>query len=128
MHPDGGITVTSRAARMTARSFEGAAATVSARRERSAGHDGVVSAPSGSALPIRLRALIGEDAEGNPYLQMMRYAAVASLVAGLLLLVSGVSAGNTTLVVLAVVALLWTGMIQVGWWVVCALVWERAQD
>ncbi|WP_432538046.1 hypothetical protein [Kineococcus arenarius] len=87
-----------------------------------------MSAPSGSALPIRLRALIGEDAEGNPYLQMMRYAAVASLVAGLLLLVSGVSAGNTTLVVLAVVALLWTGMIQVGWWVVCALVWERAQD
>ncbi|WP_432537736.1 hypothetical protein [Kineococcus arenarius] len=87
-----------------------------------------MSTPNGSALPTRLRALIGEDAEDNPYLQMMRYAAVASLVAGLLLLVSGVTVGDTTLVVLAVVALLWTGMIQVGWWVVCALVWERAQD
>jgi Na+/proline symporter len=87
-----------------------------------------VSTPSTSALPTRLRALTGDDAEDNPYLRIMRYAAVASLVAGLLLLVSGVTTSNTSLVVLAVVALLWTGIIQVGWWVICALVWERAQD
>jgi len=86
-----------------------------------------VCAPSGSALPTRFRALIGGDAEGNPYLEVMRYAAVASLVAGLLL-VSAMTSGNTTLVVLAVVALSWTGMIQVGGWVACALTWERAQD
>ncbi|MER7074192.1 hypothetical protein [Terrabacter sp. NPDC000476] len=87
-----------------------------------------MTTPSTSALPIRLRALIEEDAEGNPYLRIMRYAAVASLVAGLLLLVSGVSTGDLALLVLAAVALLWTGVIQVGWWVICALTWERAQD
>ncbi|WP_432573024.1 hypothetical protein [Kineococcus sp. SYSU DK005] len=87
-----------------------------------------MSAPSGSALPTRRRALIGQDTRGNPYLQVMRYAAVAGLVAGLLLLVSGVTSGSTVLVVLAVAALSWTGMVQVGWWVVCALIWERTQD
>ena len=84
--------------------------------------------PRVSALPARLRALAGEDVDGNPYLRIMRFAAVVSLAAGLLLLVSGVSTGDTTLQVLAAVALLWTGTIQVGWWVVCALVWDRTQE
>ncbi|MEW1960386.1 hypothetical protein [Kineococcus sp. NPDC059986] len=81
-----------------------------------------------SGLPSRLRALVGEDARDNPHLRSMRYAAVVGLVAGLLLLVSGVTGGDTALVVLGGVFLLWTGTVQVGWWVVCALAWERAQE
>lgn len=80
------------------------------------------------ALSSQLRALAGDDAEGNPHLRTMRSAAVVGLVAGLLLLVSGVTTGDVALLVLAAVALLWTGVVQVGWWVVCALIWDRAQD
>ncbi|WP_380173238.1 hypothetical protein ACFEMC_02365 [Kineococcus sp. DHX-1] len=80
------------------------------------------------ALSTRLRALAGDDAGANPHLRAMRSAAVVSLVAGLLLLVSGVTTGDVALMVVAGVVLLWTGVVQVGWWVVCALIWERAQD
>lgn len=87
-----------------------------------------MSTPSGSALPLRIRELIGDEAGGNPYLRIMRFAAVAGLVAALLLLVSGMTTGSTPLLVLSVVAFVWTGTVQVGWWVVAALMWERAQD
>lgn len=85
-----------------------------------------MSSPSRTILPLRLRDLVADA--GNPYLQIMRFAAVAGLVAALLLLVSGMTTGSTPLLVLAVVAFLWTAMVQVGWWVVAALVWERTQD
>jgi hypothetical protein len=87
-----------------------------------------VSSPSRTILPLRLRDLVADAGGGNPYLQIMRFAAVAGVVAALLLLVSGMTTGSTPLLVLAVVAFLWTAMVQVGWWVVAALVWERTQD
>lgn len=58
----------------------------------------------------------------------MRYAAVSSLTAGLVLIAIGVSSDSWLFTIIGLTILLWTGSIQVGWWVYCALQFEKYRD